>query len=165
MKPSISKKGFFMKRGSTIFLRGVVILIGLFILALCVFALPLAINSGQTGDYRPILFGLYVPAIPFFFALYQALKLLNYIDHNQAFSVGSVSAFKFIKYSALIISALFIAGLPYIAQVAQADDAPGVLAIGLVIVFASFVIATFAAVLQRLVQNAVDIKSENDLTV
>lgn len=154
-----------MKRGSTLFLRGVIVLIGLIVLALCIFALPAGISTDNTGDYRPILLGLYVPAIPFFFALYQSLKLLNYIDKNQAFTVLSVTAFKYIKYCAIAIGLLFMAGMPYIFQVADADDAPGVVLIGLVIAGASFVIATFSALLQKLVQNAVDIKSENDLTV
>jgi capsular polysaccharide biosynthesis protein len=35
----------------------------------------------------------------------------------------------------------------------------------MVIIFASLVIAVFAAVLQKLIKNAIDIKSENDLTV
>jgi hypothetical protein len=35
----------------------------------------------------------------------------------------------------------------------------------MVIIFASIVIATAAAIFQRLLQNAVDMKSENDLTV
>ena len=48
---------------------------------------------------------------------------------------------------------------------AEIDDAPGIIVIGLVIIFASMVIAVFAAVLQRLLQEAIDIKSENDLTV
>jgi hypothetical protein len=40
-----------------------------------------------------------------------------------------------------------------------------VIAIGLVIVGASVAVAVFAAVLQRLLENAIAIKSENDLTV
>jgi hypothetical protein len=36
---------------------------------------------------------------------------------------------------------------------------------GLFMIFVSAVIATAAAVFQKLLQNAVDIKSENDLTV
>jgi hypothetical protein len=36
---------------------------------------------------------------------------------------------------------------------------------GSAIIFASMVIAVFAAVLQRLLQEAINIKSENDLTV
>lgn len=154
-----------MKQVSTLFLRSVVFIIGLVVLAVCIFALPVGISSDEAGGYRPILLGLYVAAVPFFAALYQALKLLRYIDKSEAFSDLSIKALTFIKYCALAISGLFAAGLPYVYHMANKDDAPGVLALALVITFASFVIATFAAVLQKLVQNAIDIKTENDLTV
>jgi len=42
--------------------------------------------------------------------------------------------------------------------VAERDDAPGAAALGFVIVFGSLVIATFAAVLQRLLQEALVMK-------
>jgi hypothetical protein len=154
-----------MKRGSTIFLRVAVFLLGLTVLALCVFVLPAGIRSDDIGDYRAILFGMYVPAIPFFYALYQTLKLLDYIDKNKAFSKASVKALNKVKYCALAISGMYAVGMPYIYVVADRDDAPGVVAIGLVIVGTSLVIATSAGVLQKLLQNAIDIKSENDLTV
>lgn len=154
-----------MKRGSTTFLKAVVWLIGLAVLALCIFALPPLIASERTGYYRPILLGLYVPALPFFLALYQSLKLLSYIDTNKAFSEFSVKTLRHIKYCGVAISALFTAGMPYIFHAADRDDAPGVVAIGLVIIFASLVVATFAAVLQKLLRDALEIKSENDLTV
>lgn len=154
-----------IRQGSTFVLKSVIILIGLIVLAICAFLLPVGITTDQTGYYWPILLGLYIPAIPFFYALYQALRLLNLIDKNDAFSEFSVSALKNIKLCALIISGLFSAGMPYIFYAADRDDAPGVVLIGLVIIFSSFVIATFAAVLQKLIQNAVDLKSENDLTV
>jgi hypothetical protein len=48
---------------------------------------------------------------------------------------------------------------------AEVDDAPGLILVGMVPIFTSLVIAVFAAVLQRLLQEAIDIKSENDLTV
>ncbi len=158
-----------MKRGSTAILRGVVILIGLVVLAICIFGLPRLIMSematGADFDYGPIFLGLYITAIPFFFALYQALRLLSFIDKNQAFSNDSVRAFKYIKYCAFIISGLFTLGMPYVFYVADRDDAPGVVAVGLIVIGASFVIGIFSAVMLKLVQNALDIKSENDLTV
>lgn len=154
-----------MQYSSTLFLRGAVILIGLLVLALCVFALPSAITSDNTGEYRPIVVGMYVTAVPFFIALFQSLKLLRYIDKNQAFSKLSVKALKYIKYCALAIGGLYATGMPYIYLVADKDDAPGVLLAGLVIMGASLIVATFAAVLQKLLQSAVDMKSENDLTV
>ena len=45
------------------------------------------------------------------------------------------------------------------------DDIAGGVAMGLAMIFVSVVIATAAAVFEKLFQNAVDIKSENDLTV
>jgi hypothetical protein len=158
-------KILFMKQGSTLILKGAVIFIGAIVLALCIFVLPRIIGSIDTGGYDPILLGMYVPAVPFFFALYQTLKLLSYIDKNKAFSEMSVKALKNIKYCALTISALYAAGMPYIFHVADKDDAPGVVAIALIIIFASLSVATFAAVLQRLLQDAIAIKSENELTV
>jgi hypothetical protein len=74
-----------MKRGSTLFLKFVVSFIGVGVLALCIFVLPPLINWEKIGYYRPILLGLYVPAIPFFVALYQALNLLRYIDKDIVF--------------------------------------------------------------------------------
>lgn len=154
-----------MNKGSTLLLKGVVIVIGLAALALCVFGLPSVIDTFSWGGYDPILIGMYVPAVPFFIALYMALKLLGYIDTGKAFSDLSVQALKNIKYCGFAISVMYALGMPYIFHVADKDDAPGVVAIALVIIFASFVIGVFAAVLQKLLHNVIEIKSENDLTV
>lgn len=72
---------------------------------------------------------------------------------------------KKIKYSAIAISALHVLVLPLYYVFAQYDDAPGVIFVGLVVPFASMVITVFAAVLQKLLQEAIQIKSEHDLTV
>ncbi len=154
-----------MKHGSTLFLKLVISLIGLTVLGLCLFLLWVLISSENTGDFIPVLLGMYIAAIPFFFALYQTLKLLVYIDKSKAFSDLSVKALKNIKYCAITISVLYAASMPYLIYVAEIDDAPGVTALGLVFIFASIVIATFTAVLQKLLQDALDIKAENDLTV
>lgn len=163
-----------MKQGSTIFLKIAVFLIGAPVLALCIFLLPQiaseAIAQAQGGaELAYVVFGIlivmYGSTIPFYFALYLALKLLSYIDKNQAFSQMSVAALKKIKYCAFIISGLYAAALPLIAIIAEWDDAPGLLLIGMVIIGASTVIAVFAAVLQKLLREAINIKSENDLTV
>lgn len=160
-----------MKRGSTLFLRIAVILIGIPVLALCIFLVPeianFALELYPDISYLKYLvyIDLYALAIPFYFALYQAFTLLSYIDRNKAFSELSVRALKKIKYSAISISLLLMAGMPLFYLIAEMDDAPGIILIGLVLIFASMVIAVFAAVLQRLLQEAIDIKSENDLTV
>lgn len=160
-----------MKRGSTLFLKIAVVLIGIPILALCIFLVPEIANFA--ADLYPnityikylVFIDFYAAAIPFYFALYQAFKLLSYIDRNSAFSDLSVRALKTIKYCAITISILYVIGLPLFYLIAEMDDAPGVIVIGMFLIFAPMVIAVFAAVLQRLLQEAIHIKSENDLTV
>lgn len=160
-----------MNRGTTLFLKIAVILIGIPVLAICIFLVPEIANFAAElfPDFAYIkylvLIDLYASAIPFYFALYQAFKLLNYIDKNNAFSQISVNALKKIKLCAFTISIFYAAGMPLFYLMAEVDDAPGIIVIGLVIIFASMVIAVFAAVLQRLLQVAIDIKSENDFTV
>ncbi|MBU8906659.1 DUF2975 domain-containing protein [Desertibacillus haloalkaliphilus] len=160
-----------MKRGSTAFLKIAVILIGIPVLILCIFLVPRIANFA--AELYPdmafikylVLINLYATAIPFYFALYQAFKLLSYIDQNKAFSSISVKALRKIKYCAITISILYVLGMPLFYLIAEIDDAPGIIIIGMVLIFASMVIAVFAAVLQRLLQEAIHIKSENDLTV
>lgn len=154
-----------MKPGSTLFLRGVVVLMGLTVLALCLFALPAGIRAENAGGYRFILLGMYLPAAPFFIGMYQTLKLLDYIDKHKAFSSASIKALKIVRYCALAVSAVYAVGLPYIIVVANRDDAPGVALLGLIFTFTPMAIAVFAAVLEKLLHHALAIKSENDLTV
>lgn len=160
-----------MKQVSTLFLKIAVILIGVPILALCIFLVPeignFAAELYPNDAYLKylIMLDFYAAAFPFYFSLYQAFKLLNYIDKNEAFSELSVNALKKIKNCAISISAIFVLGLPLFYLLAERDDAPGIILIGLVLIFASMVIAVFAAVLQKLLKEAIDIKSENDLIV
>ncbi|HDR6313060.1 TPA: DUF2975 domain-containing protein [Bacillus cereus] len=160
-----------MKQGSTLFLKTAIILMGIPVFALCIFLIP---NIGNyAAELYPdiayikylILINLYATVIPFYFALYQAFKLVSYIDKGNAFSKLSVSALKKIKQCAVTISVLYVLGMPLFYLVAERDDAPGIIIIGMILIFASMVIAVFAAVLQRLLKDAIDIKSENDLTV
>ncbi|WP_284035713.1 DUF2975 domain-containing protein [Neobacillus sp. 114] len=160
-----------MKQVSTLFLKIAVILIGIPVLALCIFLVPelgklaTKLLPGFASIKYLVSIVFYASAIPFYFALYQAFKLLRYIDKNIAFSQISVKALKNIKYCAITISCLHVLVLPLFYLFAEKDDAPGVIFVGMVVPFASMVIAVFAAVLQKLLKEAIDIKSENDLTV
>ncbi|MDP1884661.1 MAG: DUF2975 domain-containing protein [Candidatus Moranbacteria bacterium] len=159
-----------MKRGSIIFLKLIIAFVGIGALALMV-KFPQtegrAANLDLIGIYTdPFIIYIYVASIPFFTALYQASKLLGYIGRNEAFSQASVRALRNIKYCALMIVG-FIAGAEAYIIISKdgSDDIAGGVAMGIFIGFASVVIAIAAAVFEKLLQNAVDIKSENDLTV
>lgn len=159
-----------MNRVTTIFLKLSVFVIGAVVLAICVFGLPsLAKEASTYPPFVPYIYaviaGFYLSAFPFYFALFQALKLLSYIDGNKAFSVLSVGALKNIKYCALAICFLCTASMPFYYYMAELDDAPGLILIGGVFVFASFVVGVFAALLEKLLKDAIVMKSEIDLTV
>lgn len=153
-----------MKKGSTLFLKAVLYLIGLLVLGLCAILVGMSV-SGNAGMFLPVFMLMLAAALPFFYALYQGILLLRYIDTNTAFSELSVKAIMTIKYCAFSISALYAAGMPLMIYAAEKDDAPGIVLLGLVVIFATLVVGVFAAVLERLLQNAIDIKNENELTV
>ena len=158
------------KKNSTIFLQVVVVLIGIVALVVMI-RFPLtegrAVNLDLFSIYAdPFIIYAYLASIPFFIALYQAFKLLRYIGQNQVFSLSSVKALRTIKYCAIIQSVLIVMAALYIRMFHAKDDDPaGFIAICIVATFISVVIATAAAVFERLLQNAVEMKSENDLTV
>ncbi|WP_423798135.1 DUF2975 domain-containing protein [Neobacillus sp. SAB-20_R2A] len=159
-----------MREVTTLFLKIAVFIIGLPVLALCIFLVPPMANfaAKMYPNIAPMKYLVYIvmygAAVPFYFALYQAFNLLRYIDKNTAFSELSVKALKNIKYCAITISGLYVLGMPLFHFIARKVDPPiGLL--GLFIIFASLVIAVFAAILQRLLQEAINIKSENDLTI
>lgn len=164
-----------MKQVSTLLLKIAVIILGIPVLAIGIFVLPRvfsiafqqAVANGAVLGYivLTILLVMYIAMIPFYTALYQTFNLLNFIDRNLAFSQDSVLALKKIKNCGKIISGLYVVILPLVFVVAEWDDAPGLIVINLVFIGASFLVAVFAAVLQRLLQQAIEIKEENDLTV
>ncbi|RUT28724.1 DUF2975 domain-containing protein [Paenibacillus zeisoli] len=159
-----------VKRGSTNFLRAVIVLAGIAVLALCIFLVPHMANFAAKlyPNFVPmeylVFIVMYGAAVPFYFALYQSFNLLRYIDENTAFSELSVKMLKNIKYCAITISSLYVLGLPLFHFIAKKVDPP-IAIMGLIIIFASLVIAVFAAVLQRLLQEAINMISENNLTI
>lgn len=160
-----------MQKSSTTFLKTVIYLMGLIMIALSVILIPQIIIhiSDSSAMVKwiiyPIVIGVFFTTIPFYLALYQALKLLRLIDQNHTFSEEAVFTLKRIKQCALTITGIYILTMPFIYLFAEKDDAPGVIIIGMVPLFVSFVVAVFASLLQKLFKNALEIKTENDLTV
>ncbi|MEZ4870488.1 MAG: DUF2975 domain-containing protein [Caldilineaceae bacterium] len=158
-----------MKKGSTLFLKFVICLVAIGALIWLIWFPQLegrAAHLDLISIYLdPLIIYAYIGSIPFFVALYQALKLLGYVDSNQVFSQSSVNAMRNIKYCAVAFSGFIVLGILYVRLTVVNDDPAGVIGLGILTTFAAVVIATAAAVFQRLLQNAVDIKSEHDLTV
>jgi hypothetical protein len=78
-----------------------------------------------------------------------------------------VKALRTIKYCALAIIGFVVVEEIVIMLTNNGDnDNPGApILLGVLIAFPSIVVATAAAMFERILQNAVDLKSEHDLTV
>ncbi len=165
-------KKYLAERESTIFLRlavtAIAVLAGLFfIFVVPNFSREIFIEFPSITYPRwLILVGFYGAALPFYIVLFQAMKLLNYIDTNKAFSDLSVQTLRKIKYAAATTSVVAYALVwPVFYFIAQADDAPGIVIVSFIFMSAPMAIGVFAAVLEKLLRSAIAIKTENELTV
>lgn len=159
-----------MKNGSALFLKFVILFIGAGVLAALLW-FPHFEGRNKNADFLTIYFKdaflayIYLTFVPFFGALHQAFRLLGHIERGDVFSETAVKCLRNIKYFAMAMSLFFAGMMPWMFSFADQDDAPGIVPIGAVVIFACFVVATAAGLFQTLLQKAVDIKSENDLTV
>ena len=159
-----------MKRISTVFLQTVIVLIGIGALAILLW-FPLTEGRAANLDlfhiyFDPFILYGYATSVAFFVALYKTFKLFGYIGQNKVFSSNSVKTLKSIKYCAIVLGVLIVLAGIYIRLFhSKEDDPAGFLAICIVTTFVSIVVATVAAIFEKLLQNAIDMKSENDLTI
>jgi hypothetical protein len=145
-----------MRKGPILFLKVVILLISIGALIWMIWFPQLegrATNLDLISIYRdPFIIYGFIASIPFFVGLYQAFKLLHFIDANKAFSQGAVNSLKNIKFSALSLIGFIALGVFYIRFFVHGDDPAGPTMLGIIISFVSIVIATSAAVLQKLLQ-------------
>ena len=158
-----------MKRAATVFLRVVLVLVAIGALVLLLWEPQVeGVNAHATlvqiYFHDPFLAYMYVASIPFFTGLYQAFKVLGYVGRGELFSPSAVKSLRTIKYCAMAIIGFVALGEVFILS-QESDDHAGGVAVGVMIIFASAVVATAMSVLEHSLQNAVNMKSENDLTV
>ncbi|OOM71670.1 hypothetical protein CLPUN_49090 [Clostridium puniceum] len=158
-----------VKQGSTTFLKVIIFLLGIAVLTLCIFGLPvLAIREPKAhpGVYSlyPLLGYAYGCCIAFSVALYQAFKLLTYIERNNAFSELSLKSFKVIKKCSLTTIFFIVLGTVTLKVIAKVtgDDPAGPISLSLMGILATSIITAIVDVLQKLLKNILDTKPEND---
>jgi hypothetical protein len=160
-----------MRKGSIIFLQVVIVLIGIGSLALLLWEPHLEGRNAHSTVFQiyfndPFLAYAYTGSISFFVALYQAFKLLGHVGRGEVFSQRSVKALRTIKYCGMSLVGFLVGAEAYFFFVRRGkDDIAGGVMMGLVLIFVSVVVTTAATVFEKTLQSAVELKSENDLTV
>jgi len=158
-----------MKSGATLFLRAVVLLIGIGAVALLLWEPHIEGRNAHATVFEiyfndPFLAYAYVASIPFFVGLYHAFKVLGFAGRNNEFSLSTVKSVRTIKNCAIALFG-FVVGAEIFIMSNDSDDRAGGVFIGILIAFASIVVATATTILERALQRAVEMKSENDLTI
>src|SRR6267378_5775924 len=120
-----------MKRGSTIFLQAVILLLGVGVFALLLWEPNLEgrnVNATLFEIYfkDPFVAYAYIGSIPFFVALYQAFKVLGYVRQNKTFSPATVKALGTIKYCAIAIIGFVAVGVIFMMFGDREDRPAGV---------------------------------------
>lgn len=125
---------------NNLILKVPVYILGGVVLILCLTWLPqtASLSAEMYPEYAylkyPILIGMYITAIPFFFAVYQAIRFLN-TDQNSI----AVKSLSYIKTCAYIIIILYVIG--FAVLMSQHVLHPGVALLGItVIVITSFIV-------------------------
>ncbi|OKL36914.1 DUF2975 domain-containing protein [Domibacillus mangrovi] len=159
-----------VKQRSTTFLKVIIFLIGIAMLVLCIHWLPeIAIKDAKVHPDTayfliPFLVCAYGFCITFSVALYQAFKLLTYIEKNNAFSELSLKSLKVIKKCAFTVIFLILLGIVSLKVLAKitGDDPAGPISLSLMGILATSIIAAIVDALQKPLNNVPDIKSKND---
>lgn len=160
-----------MKKTPTIFLQIVLVLVALGVLAFLLIEPQFEGVNAQATFFEiyfkdPFLAYVYLGSIPFFVAIYQAIKALGYVGCNKVFSVPVVSALRTIRNCAFITAGAIVGAAVYVRMALSGEDDPaGFLMLALIALLVSVTIGATAGLFKWLVQNAVAIKSENELTV
>lgn len=125
--------------------------------AFCIFWLPeIAIKDAKVHPDTayfliPFLVCAYGFCMTFSVALYQAFKLLTYIERNDAFSELSLNTLKVIKKCTLAVIFLILLGIVSLMVLAKVtgDDAAGPISLSIIGILATSIIAAIVDVLQK----------------
>jgi len=159
-----------MNRGASVFLRAVLVLVGVGALAFLLWQPQVEGRNANATQFEiyfqdPFLAYLYLSSIPFFVGLYHGIQVLGHAGRGTEFSPPAVASLRTIKVCAILLVVLVAGAEGYILFGVSGEDRAGGVMIGVFLAFASIVVATAMAVLERAAQNAVDMKSDNDLTI
>ncbi|GLC88341.1 DUF2975 domain-containing protein [Lysinibacillus piscis] len=152
-----------VQRVSTTFLKIMIFLAGLAVLALCIWLPVIAIKDAKVHPDTayfliPFLICAYGFCITFAITLYQAFKLLTYVERNNAYTKQSLKALQIIKKCAFAVIVLIFIGsitLKILSKVTN-DDPAGPISLSLMGILAISIFAAIVDVLQKPLKNKLD---------
>lgn len=158
-----------MQRISTLFLQLVIVLIGLGTLAFMLWEPHVEGRNAHATLFEiyfkdAFLAYVYVASIPYFVALHRAFRAVGYAGQNKAFTPETVNALRTIKLCAVVIIGFVVVSFAFMAFGDPEDRPPGVV-MRVVLTFGATVVAVTSAMFERILKDALELKSEKDRPV
>lgn len=108
---------------------------------------------------------LYLSAIASLLIIYYMYRMLGLVDNDRAFSAMSLIYVRAIFRLTIMEFIVLIGTVPFVYYIADNDDAPGVMIIGLGMLIIPLVVATFVSIIEKLLKNAIELKLDYELTI
>jgi len=157
-----------MRRGVTVLLKILIVLIGIGTLAFLLWEPHVEGRNANATLFEiyfndPFLAYVYAASILFFVGLYHAFKVLGHLGRNEERSPAALRSLRTIRYCALALIGAVALGEVFIMSI-DSDDRAGGVFMGILVAFASIVVATAATFLERAFRNAAHMNSEGNST-
>ncbi|AKX84776.1 hypothetical protein LIU_08550 [Enterococcus durans] len=150
------------------FTKMIVVLLNLgFILLGLLLTVQVTTSAPHTYDWQTLLMVgmLYFILLNCLFIGSRLFRLLTQAANNQVFSLASLAIFKQLR-GALLLIVLAVCGLlPKFYLLADLSDSHGIMLLGGSIILFPFAIYVLSTTLCRLLEEAIYLKNESDLTV
>lgn len=108
---------------------------------------------------------LYLSAIASLLIIYYMYRMLGLVDNDRAFSAMSLIYVRAIFRLTIMEFIVLIGTVPFVYYIADNDDAPGVMIIGLGMLIIPLAVATFVSIIGKLLKNAIELKLDYELTI
>ena len=144
------------EKASIAFLRAVVVLVGLVVLAAMLWEPHLEGRNVHSTVFEiyfkdPFLAYVYAGSTAFFVALYNAFKALGYVGRDETFTPETARAARTIKRCGVALVG-FVAGAAFFILLTGGEDRPQGIFMCLLAAFGSSVVAASGATLERILR-------------
>lgn len=146
-------------------LKTALVIISLFVVFITVIFM-FQFSSEKKNLVNSILFcAVFGSVLLGFRVLFLLNRILDFVQRTEAFSAKTLKVVSKIKKLILLISLVFLGILPFFYTVADRQDAPGVLVIGLGLVSIPFTAFIFSQIVEELFKSAAELKNDSELTI